>query len=408
MDDQIPATKFQIYSGILKASRSADGKMRLHGVASSTTKDLHGDVMAETALEDMERAANNNLTIFLNHSYDVPEDVGGSVENARMKTRGVDGNGNPNKDLDMDILINESNDRAVKTFEAIERGTKLGLSIGALIPDGGAKKDKSSGSWIIEHVDLLETSLVGIPANPRSWVDYAVKSLRSVEKDAASVPIGQPTLTLDGRHYKIEGDVEGLSLNSTTTIVNGVVPETVEATEPDLTEAACPTCGKSKSEGGDCGDAYHTKEIDPDVTDSKITLIEIDTDDGSSSSDSDSDGDASQEADSDPDSGDYAASVEDNLAVALQLQKAVSELVELKQSVADLTKSRDDAIAERDAAQAATKQVATDTQRVLNTLADTPLVRRAVVVEAQQALNDRFRAVYSDEFLKILGVPKNG
>jgi uncharacterized protein YhaN len=94
--------------------------------------------------------------------------------------------------------------------------------------------------------------------------------------------------------------------------------------------------------------------------------------------------------------------------MATQLQDSVSELISLKQTVLDLTKERDEAIAERDAAQAATQKVATDTQAVLNTLADTPLMRRAVVVEAQKALNERFRAVYSDEFLKILGVPKNG
>ena len=57
-----------------------------------------------------------------------------------MKTRGVDADGNPNYDLDMDILVNDANERAVKAFEAIERGTKLGLSIGALIPEGGATR----------------------------------------------------------------------------------------------------------------------------------------------------------------------------------------------------------------------------------------------------------------------------
>src|SRR4051812_18419760 len=82
---------FKIFTGLLKATRSADGKMRLRGVASSSITDRHGDRMELSALQDMQRAAEQNLTIFLNHSYNVPEDVAGSVEKAMLVDRGVDG-----------------------------------------------------------------------------------------------------------------------------------------------------------------------------------------------------------------------------------------------------------------------------------------------------------------------------
>jgi len=427
----MPSTKFQIFSGILKASRSADGRMRLHGVASSTTKDLHGDTMQATAIEDMERAANNNLTIFLNHSYDVPEDVAGSVESARMKTRGADTEGNPNYDLDMDILVNDANERAVKAFEAIERGTKLGLSIGALIPEGGAKKEKG-GNYIIEHVELLETSLVGIPANPRSWVEYAAKSLRGVEKDATTIPLGEPTLTLDGNRYKIEGDVQGLHLESQTTTVGNVSQTTTtinasaEPVEPEITEAACPTCGKAKAQGGDCGDAYH-KSVDPDVTDAQVTIIQIDTGDGSSSSDSSStDASAPQDGSpTNPDTGDedFAASGIDAAAITGQLNldgpateavqrmldlltSSTRELVEAKRKVTELTASVATVTTERDTANAQRDMVLVETKRVLDNLADTPLMRKAVVVEAERELRSKFSGIYSEDFLKMLETPK--
>ena len=97
--DVSPASDtFKIFTGVLKAARSPDGKMRVNGVASSTTRDLHGDVMLESALQDMETAAKDNLTVFLNHKYDVPEDVFGSIEKAAITARGVDGDGNPNYD----------------------------------------------------------------------------------------------------------------------------------------------------------------------------------------------------------------------------------------------------------------------------------------------------------------------
>jgi HK97 family phage prohead protease len=426
----MPSTKFQIFSGILKASRSSDGRMRLHGVASSTTKDLHGDTMQSSAIEDMERAANNNLTIFLNHSYDVPEDVAGSVESARMKTRGADTEGNPNYDLDMDILVNDANERAVKAFEAIERGTKLGLSIGALIPEGGAKKEKG-GNYIIEHVELLETSLVGIPANPRSWVEYAAKSLRGVEKDGTTVPIGQPTLTLDGSRYKIEGNVEGLHLESQTTTVGDTsqttttINSSAEPVTPEITDATCPTCGKAKAQGGDCGNPFH-KSVDPDVADAQVTIIQIDTGDGSSSSDSDStDASAPQDGSStNPDTGDedHLATGDDAIAITAELnlengneaiqkmlgllETTTRELVETKGKVTELTASVSTLTTERDTATAQRDLVLVETKRVLDNLADTPLMRKAVVIEAERELRSKFSGIYSEDFLKMLETPK--
>jgi HK97 family phage prohead protease len=165
---------FKIFVPLLKASSSEDGRKRFHGVASSSIKDRHGDTITRTALSEMERTANENMTIFLNHEYKVPEDVAGSVERAVLRSHPTD----PDiQDLVFDIVVNEANQRAVDAWSAIDNGTKLGLSIGARIPDGGATRTKDTGRYVIDHIDLLETSIVGVPANPRSWVEYAVKSL---------------------------------------------------------------------------------------------------------------------------------------------------------------------------------------------------------------------------------------
>lgn len=436
IDTGAPGSRFQIFSGILKASRSDDGRMRLHGVASSTTKDLHGDTMESSALEDMERAANNNLTIFLNHSYEVPEDVAGSVERARMATRSVDHLGNPNYDLDFDIVVNSANPRAVKAFEAIENGTKLGLSIGALIPDGGAIRDKKSGSYLIQHVELLETSLVGIPANPRSWVEYAAKSLRAIDKDAVNVPLGQPTLTLDGSNYRIEGSVDGLMLTNSTTTSNSInypltttilttgtvstsgtaifdgttltdqppVADVLEGADvpPDGTvengyQASCPDCS---DDGVPC--SKH-KAVEPDVADAQVTIIQIDTDNGSSGEPS---GSAPEEGQSTDPDGDYAAAGDDAVTPISQvlslLRSTTGELVtarteaaELRAQLSALTGERDSALEERD-------RVLNETREILDKVADAPLVRRAVAVEAQRELHTRFAGYFSDDLLKML------
>lgn len=188
---------------VLKTSQ-ADGKRRLHGVASSTVRDRHGDVMSRTALEDMLEQSNGGLTIFLNHSYNVPEDVAGTVEKASLKRVTDDIH-----DLSFDIVINERNSRAVEAWEAMhEQGTKLGLSIGAMIPDGGAKVDRKTGAYTIDHVELVETSIVGVPANPRSWVEYAAKALRKQESALQPLPlrtggwVGDTTGTISTTDFK--------------------------------------------------------------------------------------------------------------------------------------------------------------------------------------------------------------
>jgi HK97 family phage prohead protease len=177
----MPESTFKIFAPMLKASLDSDGKMRLHGIASSTVLDRQGHTITASALGDMETSASNNMTIFLNHEYKVPEDVAGSVERASIRSHPTD----PSiKDLVLDIVVNEANPRAVNAWQAIQKGTQLGLSIGAQIPEGGAHRDKKSGAYVIEHVALLETSLVGVPANPRSWVEYAVKSLNGSAPDS--------------------------------------------------------------------------------------------------------------------------------------------------------------------------------------------------------------------------------
>ncbi len=464
----------------LKASKGPDGKMRLHGIASSTVKDLHGDTMLQSAVEDMERAANQNLTIFGNHSYEVPEDVYGSVEKAAMKQAGtVDAEGNPVWDLNFDVVVNEENERAVKTWKAIDNGTKLGMSIGAMIPEGGATRNKKSGAYTIAHVDLLETSIVGIPANPRSWIQNAVKSIRDVAKGVSTVPLGQPSLTLDtdagtynitgsladvglvtvrnkdgsqfgideadipenavlmSKHEACGEEIEGYFDNGICAkcgatgpflaewvIKDGDLPEgatPIETTAvPEVTDAAtCPDCGHGKGGGAGCKNPYHghpeAKEgIEPEVTDAKVTLIEIDTGDSGGSSASEPEGSE------DDDEIEMAASVEETVkAVESITQGLDAPIAGTIQSLLDLTDGLVKALTESKtretqalAAKAAAEQERDDTVRtagdlinqtnaLIQRLGDLRVGPKTLVREASDELDD-LTGIYSANFLDML------
>jgi hypothetical protein len=177
----LPMTAFKFFAPQLVASRDATtGQLRLEGIASSTVRDHHGDTISEKALRKMAATAEAGMVIFMNHSYEVPKDVFGTCEKSMVrKTAERDAAGNSIFDFRIGVVVAQSNAEAVKTFELIEKDkVKLGISIGAMLPEGGYTLDKSEGGrLLIDDIDLIEASIVSIPANPRAWVDYAVKSI---------------------------------------------------------------------------------------------------------------------------------------------------------------------------------------------------------------------------------------
>lgn len=160
---------------------SSDGdRMRLHGIASSTVVDRHGDEITEKALRSMERQAVGQ-NIFLNHSWVMPEDLAGTVTAAQVQ-KASDGVW----ELHYDVDINAVNQRAVDTWKAINNGTKLGISIEAMVPPNSAKRG-SNGGIVIDDIELMGASFVAHPANTRAWTDYVVKSLTGYLPDKLRV-----------------------------------------------------------------------------------------------------------------------------------------------------------------------------------------------------------------------------
>lgn len=255
--------KFKIYTGMLRAYevKSADGSMkkRFKTTASSTIKDLAGDEIQFPAIEKMAAKARENMTIFLNHSYNVPEDVLGSCEDAQVMKRGVDGDGNDIIDLDFDIALNEVNERAVKAWESINNGVKLGTSIGAIVRHATKKK---GGGLLIDDVDLLEASLVGIPANPRSWVQYAVKGLNQVEDPIIDEEVDADFDITEAADSPVDSD----SIE--------VFAKSEEPVEETIKAASCPDCGKN-SEAGGCSHPFHKKDTAEDAIDKEAARTQV-------------------------------------------------------------------------------------------------------------------------------------
>lgn len=167
-------------------------------VGSSAERDLQGDIMAQSALSDMTHVP-SNLALWLNHDYTVPGSyLGGLIGTPRLLA------GRPFVDLALDAGVELINPDAARTYLMIQRGARLGCSVGCLVEQyefvnqQGETVDAASidpydmvfGSLSLRvlHVRVVEWSVVGIPANQRSWVENALKGVFARTLDPRLAP----------------------------------------------------------------------------------------------------------------------------------------------------------------------------------------------------------------------------
>jgi hypothetical protein len=390
---------FKIFSNALKAfEKDVDGTARkfLSCTASSTVEDLHGDRMTAECVQGMApQAKSKGMNIFLNHSYKVPEDVFGKTVDSKIVARSGDG-GAQIWDLDLEIMLNEANPRAIDTYAAIkDQGMKLGVSIGAMIEDYEFI-DEEAGFWgglEIKEVNLLEASIVGIPANQRSWVVNGLAALgapkaiinkalgRTKEtnppKPAPEPPeppapapepvtadfkvkIGEQRIILDGKDITAEVEVQVIEKEITPN------PDGSFTLKGDSDAPASP-----EAESQDGGDTSSDDDDEGTETQASATLE-----------------DAAAAVDALASAGADASMLEILLSF---LEGATEEVASLRKTNADLTTELE--------------QAQTDVQRaaeIVETIAKTPLGRKAGFSAPVSTFRSRYAGYYSEGLLKLL------
>lgn len=387
-----PEAQFKIMSGALKAftRKDAEGKERryLSCTASSSIKDLHEDEFTPSCVEAMAgTAAKKNMTIFLNHSYKVPEDVFGSTTMSKSLVR-LGEDGLPYTDMDLEIVLNETNPRAVQTYDAIEQeGVKLGVSIGALIKAWHPRDPNDTWGWdgmVIEEVDLLEASIVGIPANPRSWVQNAVKSLKEAvkaapEEDEDEGPDTQKLLDMIGSTESVKDAEETIDPAPITDDENSGDPESAAEGETSVMEKAaakCPECGEAGCKNPAHKSAEPTSDPQP-------------TSDGAASADATEVPETTESAPTDGAVVLSSTPVQD--AFDLLIKGYQTKLAEQREQLTTVTTERDEALEALKTAMA-----------IIDKIASLPLGRKTSFREATTTFKDRYGGVYGDDFLKFL------
>lgn len=188
-DVPVGTPDFKIYTGPMLVSPDDPQIVRM--VGSSTEEDVHGSIMSLAALGDMTKVP-VGMAIFLNHEYTVPESVFGGLADAPtiMQQNGV-------ADLHLSVRVTNKNPRALATRDLIKEGVaRLGCSIGCLVKsyeidmsqvDTEDPYSILTAPMTITGVYPMEWSVVGIPANQRSWVEQAKKGIfaRTLDKRLA-------------------------------------------------------------------------------------------------------------------------------------------------------------------------------------------------------------------------------
>jgi Caudovirus prohead serine protease len=387
----VEQAQFKFYSGLLKAytEDTPAGKRRmLRTTASSTIRDLVGDEILPVAIDKMAEQARDNMTIWLNHSYQVPEDMLGSVRDAQVIQRGIDEEGNPIIDLDLDVSLEEANPRALQTWDAISNGTKLGTSIGAQVKHATKRK---GGGLIIDDIHLLEASIVGIPANPRSWVQSAVKSLK----------------TIDITTY---GDTEKRSLVIDEVVEEEVVDEPITADiEPEKTDAVEETAEAEVEATKDADETVDDVADDSDKVAAR-TRVTVTVDSDAPEAPRSDPGNAREVLADETAQGDDEV-LGDNVTrdvtvlpevkldtamvqgMADAFKQAREQIADLSKELGSVTKERDDAIANLQLATA-----------LLDKIKDLPLARKALPTAEliERTAKSRFEGYFDPEVIKLL------
>ena len=150
-----------------KYSENEDGTLVIEGVASTTNKDLQGDIILPSAIRSMkEQLLTTTKNLHGDHWYGL-EGIYGAIKEV------LDSDDNS---LKIRAVLRKSKSPEIK--EMLDIGVNLGLSIGGKITEYTILEDYG---WEIKDLRLMEISLTGMPAN---WDTYGTiqESTNSEEK----------------------------------------------------------------------------------------------------------------------------------------------------------------------------------------------------------------------------------
>lgn len=167
-----------------KQETANDGeRILLEGIASTSNKDLQGDIIAPEAIKSMAQQA-PGLNIHGDHHYGL-DDVIGAIQKSEVQ----DGN------LHIQFLVTKRHTPIIQ--DMLDTGVNLGLSIGGFVEDYDYTHNEQ-----IKNIKLAEISLTPMPAN---WDTYGTVQSKGIVKSTC----------LTGACHEIMKNIKVKTMNET-------------------------------------------------------------------------------------------------------------------------------------------------------------------------------------------------
>jgi HK97 family phage prohead protease len=169
-----------VFNFCIPLKKDALGQDTLIGVASTVSVDRDDEKMSENALNDMvKEIKSKGVNLFGNHEHNW-ENTLGRVSDADMTS-------NNQVIIKTTLDDQQTNPKVAMLLRKLERGIKLGLSVGGTVTKLKWEYSKELGKKIkvIDGVKLYEISVVGIPSNADSFLSIP----QAISKSAKSLNI---------------------------------------------------------------------------------------------------------------------------------------------------------------------------------------------------------------------------
>ena len=205
---------------IIKAVEEGDGELRIAGYASTDSIDRQSDRILPTAwTRGGLRNYEINPILLFNHDYDRP--IGKVIEMSTDK-----------RGLRIKAVISKS---AGEIYDLVKEGVLSTFSVGFLVKD--ADYDKSADGLIVKDAELLEVSVVSVPANQDATFSLA-KSFDSQEDYQNFKKQFINGNTKAATEHAREASRKFKMENETQDLINKAVAEALAASQKATAEAA--------------------------------------------------------------------------------------------------------------------------------------------------------------------------
>jgi len=197
--------------------KAGSSSLKIAGYANTVDKDRAGDIVLPSAwAKGIDRFRKNPVLLY-QHKHDNPI---GRVSKVTVDKKG----------MFIEASVSEAAEKLHGIHSLIKDGALKSFSVGFLVKDG--KHDKSSDTFVISEVELLEISVVSVPANQESL--FSVRKSFENSEDYESFKKSFPVASANVEDEKESKEIQASMSTEEKAILENEGPHRIGITTRDM------------------------------------------------------------------------------------------------------------------------------------------------------------------------------